>query len=100
MTRRTGGRPEARVSVTFTARARAILLEETLADPEYSDRLVEKKGRWVAGFTASELDDILGYLASAANHTPRVKLRKELDALYDRLETLCEGENAHAGDAS
>jgi len=87
------------IPVLFTARERTLLLEETFADPEYADRLVEKKGCWVARFTASELDDILGYLAAAANHTSRVKLRRELDALYDRIEPLSEGESSQARDA-
>ena len=80
------------IPVIFTARERTLLLEETLADPQYADRLVEKKGCWVARF-------ILGYLAAAANHTPRAKLRKELDALYDRIEPLSEGESSQARDA-
>ena len=45
-------------------------------------------GRLVARFTASELDDMLGYVAEAANHTRQAKLRAELDALYERLEPL------------
>jgi len=90
MTRRNGSGRHAPISVAFTAREWSILLDHTFADPEYANRLVEKGARWVAGFTASELDDILGYVAAAANHTPRARLRGELGALYDRLDAMVE----------
>jgi ubiquinone biosynthesis protein UbiJ len=80
--------------VTVTARELELLRDETFADPEYADRFAESRGRWAAGFTASELDDILGHVAAAANHARRDKLREELDALYERLEAL---ERARAG---
>jgi hypothetical protein len=79
---------EARISLTFTARELGLLRDETFADPEYADRFAESHGMWVAGFTAAELDDILGHVAAAANHARRAKLREELDALYERLEAL------------
>ena len=79
---------EAQISMTLTARELELLRDETFADPEYADRFGESRGRCVAGFTASELDDILGHVAAAANHAPRAKLREELEALYERLEVL------------
>jgi len=79
---------EARISMTLTPRELELLRDGTFADPEYGDRFSESRGRCVAGFTASELDDILGHVAAAANHAPRAKLREELDALYERLEAL------------
>lgn len=81
---RSGG--EARISVTVTERERKLLREETLADPRYAARLRESGRGCVARFTASELDDILGHVAAAANHARRAKLRAELDALYGGLE--------------
>ena len=89
---------EGRVSVTVTARARDLLRDETFADSEYADLFTESRGRCVAEFTASELDDILGHIAAAANHARRAKLREELDALYRRLEAL-ERSAARSGDA-
>jgi len=55
-------------------------------NPDYTDCLLDKNGRWVAEFTAKELDEMLDDLAAAANHAGRPKLRNELDALFDRLE--------------
>ena len=75
------------VLVAVTARERDLLREETFADPTYADRFREVGGEWVAQFTAADLEDILGHLAAAANHARRAKLRGELDALYERLET-------------
>lgn len=90
---RTGG-----VSVAVTAHERDLLRDETFADPAYSDRFREVGGEWVAQFTASELEDILGHLAAAANHARRAKLRGELDALFERLE-VDEAAARRSGDA-
>jgi hypothetical protein len=99
MARGTRAVPDRAVSVTLSARERDLLRDETFADPEYTDRLVESGGRWVAAFTASELDDILGHIAASANHARRARLCERLDALYDRLEVL-ERSAARSGDAS
>lgn len=93
-----GGR-QARISEAFTARERSILLDQSFADPEYANRLVETGGSWVGGFTASDLNDILGHVAAAANHAPRARLREELDALYDRLEAMLDAVGVRARDA-
>lgn len=86
MARRKQGRGKESVAVAVTARERDLLRHETFADPAYSDRFREVEGEWVAQFTASELEDILGHVAGAANHARRAKVRGELDALYERLE--------------
>lgn len=99
MTRRNrGGRREARIAVTVTERERELLRDETFAEPEYADRFRGSGRDCVARFTASELDDVLGHVAAAANHARRNKLRGELDALYRRLEAL-ESVAARSGDA-
>jgi hypothetical protein len=84
--------------MTLTARELELLRDETFADPEYGDRFADSRGRCVGRFTATELDDILGHVAAAANHARRAKLREELDALYERLQTL-EAAAARSGDA-
>ncbi len=51
---------------------------------------------WVA-YTLSELDDLQGHLAAAANRTDNSALRRKLDALYDKLqahENLYEDESS------
>ena len=97
-----GGRKQsgwkAGVQVVVTARERDLLREETFADPQYADRFREVGGEWAAQFTASDLEDILGHLAAAANHARRSKLRAELDALHEHLETF-EAAALRSGDA-
>lgn len=82
----------------MTTRERELLRDETFADPEYADRFRKVGGEWVARFTASDLEDILGHLAAAANNARRAKVRDELDALYERLEAH-EGAALEADDA-
>ena len=86
MHRRNQGGREVSVSVVVTARERDLLRNGTFASPEYADRFREVGGELVGRFTASDLEDMLGHLAAAANHARRAKLREELDALYERLE--------------
>ena len=99
MTPRNRSGRETRISMTLTTRERALLRDETFADPEYAGRFGEVGGKRMAEFTASELEDILGHVAAAANHTRRSKLREELDALYSRLEALEAARRARARDA-
>jgi hypothetical protein len=63
------------------------LLEHTVADPDYTERLRPASGgQGLAGeYTLDDLEDMLGYIAAEANHTEDKKLCRELDALYDRL---------------
>jgi hypothetical protein len=98
MTRRNQSGRERRIPVTFTARERDLLREHTFADPVYADRIKGAEGGGVARSSPSELDDILGYLAAAANHTRSRKLQDELDVLYDPLEILVEAEGVHSRD--
>ena len=88
---------EAQVSMTLTVRELELLRDETFVDPEYGDRFAESRGRCVGRFTESELDDILGHVAAAANHARRAKLREELDALYERLQALEPGRVGSGG---
>ena len=76
----------------MSARERELLSEHTSAAPEYVQRLRAVAGgkALVASYTLDDLEDILGYIAAEANHTENRKLRKELDALYDRLASIQE----------
>jgi hypothetical protein len=65
-----------------------LISEHTFADPEYVDRFEpsqEDAEKLTAHFTAEELDDLLGYIAAEANHTKSKKVKKTLDALYEKL---------------
>ena len=64
------------------------MLDHTLAGPELTNALRRAPlvdERHVASYTLGALDALLGYVAAEANHSTDKKIRRELDALYDRL---------------
>ena len=79
--------PDEKITIRMRKLDRELLLNHTLGDPEYADRLrAAPNGRGLVGeYTLDDLEDMLGYVAAEANHTNDKKLRRELDALYDRL---------------
>lgn len=79
--------PDEKVMVRMTTRDRELLLEHTLGDPEYAERLrPASTGKGLVGeYTLDDLEDILGYVAAEANHTEDKKLSRQLDALFNRL---------------
>ena len=85
---RTKIEPDSPVEVLLTPRERDLVIEETFAGPNLTKRL---KLASVAGeklavrYTLDDLDELVGYIAAAANHTEDAKLRKALDALFVRL---------------
>ncbi len=85
-------KPDEAVRVELSERDRTLLVDHTLADPEYASRLrPAPKGRQlVAEYTLDDLEDILGYIAAEANNTKSKKLQDELDDLYDRLAIIQE----------
>lgn len=78
------------VDVRLGARDRELLLEHTLADPEYGERLQPAASGtdFVGRFTLDDIEDILGYVAAEANHTENKRLQGELEDLYDKLLEL------------
>jgi hypothetical protein len=80
-------RPDEPVTLRMTTRDRELLLEHTMADPEYAERPrpASTAKALVGEYALDDLEDILGYVAAEANHTGDKKLRRDLDALYDRL---------------
>jgi hypothetical protein len=87
MSRRRKIQPDEKVTVRLSARHRTLLLEHTFGDPQYAETLrPAPTGKGLVGdYTLDDLEDMLGYIAAEANHTEDKKLRRELDALYDRL---------------
>ncbi|MCO5296328.1 MAG: hypothetical protein M9921_05665 [Fimbriimonadaceae bacterium] len=85
--KRTRITPETQVPVPMTERDRTLLLDHTLAEPEYAMRLLpEADGNGLVGkFTLDDLEDLIGYIAAEANHTKNKKIVRELDDLCERL---------------
>lgn len=79
-----------KVPLELNERERELILEHTFADDELTNRLrlVPKKGAPpIFRFTLDDLDELGGFVAAEANHTKDKKLRKELDRLFDRIQT-------------
>ena len=86
---RTKIEPDSPVEVLFSPRERDLVIEETFAGPNLTKRLrlASVSGEKLAvGYTLDDLDELVGYVAAAANHTEDEALRDELDALYARLQ--------------
>jgi hypothetical protein len=86
---RTKIEPDSPVEVLFSPRERDLVIEETFAGPNLTKRLRLARvvgPRLAVGYTLDDLDELVGYVAAAANHTEDEALRDELDALYARLQ--------------
>ena len=83
-------KPNEKVPLELNERERELILEHTFADEELTNRfrVVPRKGeRPVFRFTLDDLDELGGFVAAEANHTRDKKLRKELEHLFDRIQT-------------
>jgi hypothetical protein len=80
-----------RVPVRLNPRDRELICDHTLADPELTGRLnlaaVDGK-HLVVQYTLQDLEELIGYVAAEANHTPSRKLQSELDRLFLRLQAV------------
>ncbi len=77
------------VEVSMTIEQKQLILEETFAGPDLTDRLkiAALQGKNIkVQYTLDELDALLGYIAAEANHTEDTKLQKKLDRLYEKLQ--------------
>ena len=82
-------RPDQKVAVNFADRERALVIDHTFAGIELIEPLEAaraKAGKYVVRYTLDEVEELLGYVAAEANHATNKKLKKELDALFARLQ--------------
>ena len=83
-------KPDENVVLRLTRRQCDLIINETFSPSELTGRLrlgiVGKKP--VYRFTLGELDELMGYVAAEANHTPNRKLEKELLDIFGRIEQL------------
>jgi hypothetical protein len=89
MTRSRRIEPGEKVAVAFTARERALVIDHTVAGLELTEPLEAARltrGKYTVHFSLDDLDDLLGHVAAEANHCKSKSLRKELDALFARLQ--------------
>ena len=83
-------KPDEKIVLRLTRRQCDLIINETFSPSELTGRLrlgiVGKKP--VYRFTLGELDELMGYVAAEANHTPNRKLEKELLEIFGRMEEL------------
>ncbi|MCI0621784.1 MAG: plasmid pRiA4b ORF-3 family protein [Acidobacteria bacterium] len=83
-------KPNETVPLELSERERELILSETFADEELTNRLrvVPKRGeRAVFRYTLDDLDELAGCVAAEANHAKDKKLKKEWDQLFHRIHS-------------
>jgi len=79
------------IPVRLHVKERDLILNETFAGPDLTTKLETAKpvsNAIVVYYGIAELDDLIGYIAAEANHTPSRNIGERLDALCDSLEDL------------
>jgi len=79
------------IPIEITSDQRDLILNHTFAGPDLTERLEVaplSDTKIVAGYTLSDIDELMGYIAAEANHSKDRKLRRKLDRLYDYLQTF------------
>ena len=80
-----------RINIKFTIDERNLIVNQTFAGDDLTERLLEAKteGKYIkVAYTLSELEELAGFIAAEANHTEDKKLEKQLDALYDKISDI------------
>jgi len=85
--------PGGKIPLRLSTRERELILEHTFADDELTVPLLTaptSNKAAVYAFTLDDLEELVGYVAAEANHAKDKKLRKELEQLFARMETVLE----------
>jgi hypothetical protein len=81
--------PGSAVEVRCTPRERDLVVEHTFAGPNLTGRLrlaeVQGGEKLLVRYTLDDLEELIGFVAAAANHAHDEALQEELDALYEQL---------------
>jgi repressor LexA len=84
-------KPGQLVDVRLTPQERDLILERTFIDDEMTGRLrgaTPRGSNLVVRLTLDDVDDLAGHVAAEANHCPEPRVRRVLDAVYDRLASI------------
>ena len=74
--------------VKFTQREWNLICDKTNYNPD-STKLAVVEGKEVrADLSLGDIEEIQGYVAFEANHTKNLKLQKELDRLFAKLQVF------------
>jgi hypothetical protein len=80
-----------KIPIRLSGADRDLILEQTYIDTDHIELLKTAKLEndvITIYLTLDDLDDILGYIAFAANHADDSKLEAKLDKVYDRLDYI------------
>jgi hypothetical protein len=69
-----------------TLRERDLVRDETFYDPSFANLAVADSKGIKIDLSLDDIEDLQGYVAAAANHTKKLKLQKELDCIFDKLQ--------------
>ena len=82
-------RPGEKVGLKFSAAERKLILDDVMClDDEYADAIRQTPANQPVELTLDEWDDLGGYIAAEANHTEDKKLRKKLDAIFNKVQKI------------
>lgn len=87
--KRTVIKPGQKLELDLTSAERKAILEDlTLLPPEYEAQLKKVHPEQPLLLTLDDLEDFSGYVAAESNHTSNKKLRKVLDAAFEKMTDL------------
>jgi hypothetical protein len=75
----------------LTRQERDLIVERTFVDAEIEGRLrnaMSSKSDLIVDLTLDDVDDLAGHVAAGANHFSEARVRRALDAVYDRLANI------------
>lgn len=87
-----------RVAFKLTRHERDLIVERTFVDAEIEGRLRNARASGsdlIVDLTLDDVDDLAGHVAAQANHCSEVRVRRVLEAVYDRLANI---EDTFTGD--
>jgi len=81
---------DTKIEIRLSKRDYELISEHTFVDSEFIECIREVPGEkyFIAPYTLDDLDDVLGFIATEANHCKNKSLKEELDDLYDRLSEI------------
>lgn len=77
-----------KLPVKFTLHERDFIRDQIFLDPNFAGLAVVEGKMVRVELSLDDIEEIQGYVAAEANHTKNLKLRKELDRLFDKLQVF------------
>lgn len=80
-----------KIDVVLTEKDRSLILKETFVETSTVRLLnlaIARGSKLMVRMTMGDLDDLLGYVAAAANHAKTRRLQDQLEDIYLRLKAI------------